>query len=320
MRRVLGGAIVAVVVLLGLVLVLGPPAIGYLGRIAYDRLLADLASRSPAPIVLQNIYRRGWFSSSADLEVMIPAGAGFGSASVPTRVRLDGRLEQGPGIWLADRFPPVLARIQALVGIDGWPVALPALPLIVDLHLDGSGLMRLKVPPGQTVATADALGLQHAGIDGELRVESDRRTLSGRLAVPGFALPSLSGSVVGRLDLRLDAGASAPSLLTADVGDWLALLRAEGDLEVPEAVALDWLGRGIEGLGGSAITAASSSALAQLKAQSGSSDGAVPSEAQILLGILIRDGWVSRRDDRVASALRLGDGLLTINGKTVPVR
>jgi hypothetical protein len=318
MRRVLGGAIVTVVVLLGMILAVGPLALGHLARIGYDRLLADLVSGSPEATILQNTYRRGWFNSTAALDVLIPADAGSGPPSSPTRIRLASHLDQGPGIWLASRFPPVLARIQTLVEIDGLPVALPSLPLIVDLHLDGSGLMRLKIPPGETVGTPDAIGLQHAGIDGELHVESDHRTLSGRLALPELVLLSPNGPAVGRLDLRLDGSAATPDWLTADAGDWLALLGADGELELPEAVALDWLSRSIEAEDADERPAASLSEL--VEAQSATSGQAFPSAAQALLGLWIRDGWVSRRDDRVASALRLGDGLLTINGKTVPIR
>jgi uncharacterized protein YdgA (DUF945 family) len=65
--------------------------------------------------------------------------------------------------------------------------------------------------------------------------------------------------------------------------------------------------------------------------ESGIEDAALPTSepaaeqaarqaAETLLGGWIRDGWVTRRDTRVSSALRLGDGLLTINGKTVPLR
>lgn len=471
MRRLLGGAILTVALLLGLILVLGPFALGHLARIGYDRLLADLVSGSPDATILENSYRRGWFASGAAFEILIPADPGSAAPSSPTRIRLDSRIEQGPGIWLASRFPPVLARVHTRVELQGLPVALPALPVTIDLQLDGSGLVRLNVPPGETVATADVLGLRHAAIDGELRIGSSRQSLSARLALAEVALLSptgllarvsdlrleserpdltsgagrldvagvelagveeapaapqglridglsatLSGNIreglldlrllvstrasatardafgpsqiglsgerlsmaaledlaeglralgsgqvaremqglvtaglvaglvprfvesaariavepirietadgpaVGRLDLRLEPGADTPNWLTADAGDWLSLLRADGELELPEAVALDWLGRSIKEGAGDETLSASSPAFEPVGAQPATVVQAVPSEARALLEGWISDGWVSRRDDRLASALRLGDGLLTINGKTVPLR
>jgi hypothetical protein len=471
MRRLLGGAIVTVALLLGLILVLGPLALGHLARVGYDRLLADLVSGSPDATILQNTYRRGWFASGAVFEVLIPIDPGSGPASPPAVIRLDSRIEQGPGIWLASRFPPVLGRVHTRVDVQGLPVALPALPLTIDLHLDGSGLMRLSVPPGETVATAELLGLRHDAIDGELRIGSNHQTLSARLALAEIALLSptgqiarlsdlrfeserpdrtsgtgrlevasvelvgvetapavpqglrvdglaatLSGNIraglldlgllvstrssaterdsygtsqiglsgerldmaaledlaaglrllgsgqvaqemqglvtagliaavvprfvegaariavepirietpdgvaVGRLDLRLEPGADTPNWLTSDTGDWLALWRADGDLELPEAVALDWLGRSIEDADRGETLAASPPAFEPVGAQPATAVQAAPSEAQSLLAGWIRDGWVSLRDGRIASALRLGDGLLTINGKTVPLR
>jgi hypothetical protein len=467
MRRLLGGAILTVALLLGLILVLGPFALGHLARIGYDRLLADLVSGSPDATILESSYRRGWFASGAAFEILIPADPGSAAPSSPTRIRLDSRIEQGPGIWLASRFPPVLARVHTRVELQGLPVALPALPVTIDLQLDGSGLVRLDVPPGETAATADVLGLRHAAIDGELRIGSSRQSVSARLALAEVALLSptgllarvsdlrleserpdltsgagrldvagvelagveeapaapqglridglsatLSGNIreglldlrllvstrasatardafgpsqiglsgerlsmaaledlaeglralgsgqvaremqglvtaglvprfvesaariavepirietadgpaVGRLDLRLEPGADTPNWLTADAGDWLSLLRADGELELPEAVALDWLGRSIKEGAGDETLSASSPAFEPVGAQPATVVQAVPSEARALLEGWISDGWVSRRDDRLASALRLGDGLLTINGKTVPLR
>lgn len=471
MRRLLGGAILAVALLLGLILVLGPLALGHLARIGYDRLLTDLVTGSPDATILQNSYRRGWFASGAMFEVLMPVDPGSGSVSAPARIRLDSRIEQGPGIWLASRFPPVLGRVHTRVELLGLPVALPALPVTIDLHLDGSGLLRLNVPPGQTVATAELLGLQHAAIDGELRIGSSHQTLSARLAFAEVALLSptgplarlsdlrfeserpdrtsgtgrlavasvelvgvetapaaqtglrvdglaatLSGNVreglldlrllvsaqasaragdsfgpsqiglsgerldmaaledlaeglralgsgrvaqemqglvtagliaglvprfvesaariavepmrietadgpaVGRLDLRLEPGADMPNWLTSDTGDWLSLLRADGELALPESLALDWLGRSIEDGGRDESLSALPPASEPVGTQPPTAVQAASSEAHALLAGWIRDGWVSRRDGRIVSALRLGDGLLSINGKTVPLR
>jgi hypothetical protein len=143
---------------------------------------------------------------------------------------------------------------------------------------------------------------------------------AARIAVEPIRIETADGPAVGRLDLRLEPGADTPNWLTADAGDWLSLLRADGELELPEAVALDWLGRSIKEGAGDETLSASSPAFEPVGAQPATVVQAVPSEARALLEGWISDGWVSRRDDRLASALRLGDGLLTINGKTVPLR
>ncbi|EGV20297.1 DUF945 family protein [Thiocapsa marina] len=464
MRRFLGGTVLAIAILLGLFLAGGPFALGYLAKAGYEDLLADLIEDLPEREVLQNSYQRGWFASSAAFEVLIPPDPGAQAPLRPTRVRLDSRIEQGPWIWLTTGFPPVVGRIHTRIEIEGFPVALPALPASIDLHADGSGRMQLRLPPGETLPTAEVMGLRHGALDGELlvsagqealemglmlsdgvlttpagplvrltdlRFEADRpddasgrghlqvalvemdaagATGSAATAPPSLRIEGLSatlsralreglldlrlglaarqlttasvaygrselglsaerldaealadlgegirllasdqvgqemrglitggliarlaprfvasatrigvepirietpdGLALGRLDLRLDPSANTPSRLTSGVVDWLVLLRADGDLELPEAVALDWIARSLApDVEGRALPASEPAA-----------EHAARQEAETLLEGWIRDGWVTRRDTRVSSALRLGDGLLTVNGKTVPLR
>lgn len=464
MRRWLGWTITAIV--LALILAVGPLAVGHLTKAGYEDLLASLIKDLPDREIQHNSYQQGWFASSAAVEVLIPpdptAQTPLRVPQRPIRIRLDSRIEQGPLAWLTSGFSPVLGRVHTRVEVQGLSVALPVLPVSIALHADGAGLMQLQVPPGETPATAEAMGLRHGLIDGELRLSSDRETLAGWMALAGVellsptgpiarlselrfeaelpdpasgtarldvamvevaglaqgpdaskspphtsALPTLrvealsatlsrelrdgllhlrlalsaqqtatarqtygrsalglsadrldtealadlaegvallgsgqvappmqglvtaglmmslvprfvassarigvepirietpDGPVSGRLDLRLDPGADAPTWLTSGVGDWLALLRIDGDLELPETIALDWLARGVED-----------------ETLSVSQPAAAREEARTLLAGWVRDGWVSVRDARVVSAVRLGDGLLTINGKTVPL-
>ncbi|RKT42739.1 DUF945 family protein [Thiocapsa rosea] len=465
MRRFLGGAVLTIAILLGLVLAAAPLALGYLAKVGYEDLLADLIEDLPDREILENSYNRGWFASSAAFEVLINPDSALQTTLPPTRIRLESRIEQGPGIWLTTRFPPVLGRVHTRLEVQGFPVALPVLPMTIDLYADGSGRMDLRVPPGETLPTTQVMGLRHGPLDGELVVSAGQEAVEVRLTLPEAALttptgplarlsdlqfeadqpddstgtgrlqvalvevedtagavgsatpapPSLrieglsatlsralrdglldlrlglsakqlatdsmtygrselglsgerldaealadlgegirllatdqvaqemrglvtagliaslaprfiesatrigvepirietpDGLALGRLDLRFDPGTDAPSGLTSGVVDWVILLRADGDLELPESVALDWIARSLEPGFEDEFLPISAPTAEQIARQ----------EAQTLLGGWIRDGWVTRRANRVSSALRLGDGLLTINGKTVPLR
>jgi len=457
MKRLLGGSIFAI----ALVLALGPPALGHVAKVGYRDLLVDLLAGAPDREILQNSYHQGWFASSAALEVLIPADPAARPPAAPTRIRLDSRIQQGPGIWFTPRFPPLLGRVQTRAEIQGLPLALPALMVQTDLQVDGSALMRLQAPAGETAVTAEALGLRHGELSGEVRLASDREAISGRLVLTDLAVLATTGPIVrlseleleadlpsdsagtgrldvarvevdgmasgigstpigapgirlegfgirmvrdtrdgrldarlsfsatelstagetygpsemvlaaerldtdalvdlaegmrllgsgrvsqemrglitaglmarllprlaasgarlavdpvriqtpkgpamGRLDLRLDPDAPLPRWPSLAFGDWLALFQVDGELSVPEAVALSWLERfGDE----RSLSLSDTNAIA-----------AAREEADELLGTWTRGGWISRQDGRVASAVRLGDGLLTVNGKTLPIR
>jgi hypothetical protein len=112
------------------------------------------------------------------------------------------------------------------------------------------------------------------------------------------------GVAMGRIDLRLDPDGTLPRSFASGVGDWLSLVRADGEIRLPEVVGLRWLQRIGSG---------------DMSAEPDATAEAARADAQALLESWIADGWAARREGYVTSALRLGDGLLTINGKTVPV-
>ncbi|WP_296810965.1 DUF945 family protein, partial [Thiocapsa sp.] len=398
MRQFLRGAVLTIAILLGLFLAVGPLALGYLAKVGYDDLLAGLIEDLPDPEILENSYNRGWFASSAVFEVLIHPDSAVQAPLRPIRIRLDSRIEQGPWIWLTTRLPPVLGRVHTRLELQGFAVALPVLPMSIDLYADGSGRMQLRVPPGETLPTAQVMGLRHGPLDGDLVVSSGQEAVEVRLTLPegvvttptgplarlsdlrfevdrpddssgtgrlqvalvevdgavgsaATAPPSLrieglsatlsrtlreglldlrlglaakqlatasmtygrselglsgerldaealadlgegirllatdqvaqemrglitagliaslaprfiesatrigvepirietpDGLALGRFDLRLDPGTDTPSRLTSGVVDWVILLRADGDLELPEAVALDWIARSLE--------------------------------------------------------------------------
>jgi uncharacterized protein YdgA (DUF945 family) len=463
MRRLSGGLVTAAVLVFVLVVILGPPALGHLARTGYEDLLAVLLDGMPESEVVQNSYSRGWFGSNAVLELLTRSEATTGSPGAPMRIRLDSRIEQGPLVWFSARFPPVLGRVRTRAETAGLPVTLPLLFVTSDLSLDGSALIRVHAPPGETPVTADALGLRHGGLDGVARLAANGDVVSASVGIPDLELlapggplggladlrleavltgpvaAASSGSVrldvargqvdamavaldtprtapsrlfikglsitvdqvsrdglldlrltlsasetgngerifgpseiglafermdiavlgelaealrmlgsgrvaqemqglvmaglvaslaprliaggagfnldpvkvqtpdgvaMGRLDLRLDPDGTLPRSLASGVGDWLSLVRADGEIRLPEVVGLRWLQRIGSG---------------DMSAEPDATAEAARADAQALLESWIADGWAARREGYVTSALRLGDGLLTINGKTVPV-
>jgi len=130
-------------------------------------------------------------------------------------------------------------------------------------------------------------------------------------ADPAFALDDLdiltpSGPVKGRLALGLEG------LTAADLrgrGIWLRRLVGEGELSLPRAVALGLITE------------------LQRQAAAGDAFGAPGPEteqglaeaAATQVDTLIQEGWIGTDGERLRTALRLSDGLLTINGKTLPL-
>lgn len=118
-----------------------------------------------------------------------------------------------------------------------------------------------------------------------------------RLAIEPLLVQTGEGLAQGHLELSLEGagGTAASGLLARHLLGWLAPLRAEGALDVPESLAIDLL-------------------------TGGTGDADARAEAAATLNAWASEGWVTRRDAHLSSALRFGDGLLTINGKTLPLR
>ena len=75
-----------------------------------------------------------------------------------------------------------------------------------------------------------------------------------------------------------------------NAAEWLTAVAGEGEIDLPESIALDWL------------------------AQSGQG---TPAAARQRLNGWLDAGWVSARDGRLTSTVRLTDGVFSINGKTM---
>lgn len=127
-----------------------------------------------------------------------------------------------------------------------------------------------------------------------------------RLAIDPVRVRTPQGPATGRLELCLETPGDAPSRSPLDRGAGLTMLRAEGEFDLPEAAALSWLER----IGVADAWPESAGPAGPQRARE---------DARALLEAWVRDGWVSRDGGRLSSALRLGDALMTINGKTFPL-
>jgi hypothetical protein len=123
-----------------------------------------------------------------------------------------------------------------------------------------------------------------------------------RILIDPVRVESPEGPLSARLSLEIDPGSHNPQVTGASpaaTSAWIGALRAEGEIELPEPLARRWLMP--PGLDASP--------------RPGEATTLPPSALQAWL----EGGWVSLREGRVTSALRLADGLLTINGKTFPL-
>jgi uncharacterized protein YdgA (DUF945 family) len=129
-------------------------------------------------------------------------------------------------------------------------------------------------------------------------------------ASPGVAVDRLdiatpSGPVTGHLALGVQG------LTATDMdgrGAWVRRLVGDGELSLPRAVALALLTQLDRQ---EAIEAAGDFTPEQEQAMAGTAAGKIDD--------LLQEGWIRADGGRLRAVLRLADGLLTINGKTLPL-
>lgn len=168
-----------------------------------------------------------------------------------------------------------------------------------------------RVPSG-------ALGLGWAGLLAEIL--PDLATAGTRLTLDPLSAETPDGPLRGRLDMGLipmpaasspaSAGSSSASvrrLLWWSPSQWLTLFQADADLDLPEPVVLALLARS-EGL---------LRLVAPRSVQGREGSAADPSQRR--LDDLVNAGWITRQGGQLLTALRSGDGLITINGKTLAI-
>ena len=127
-----------------------------------------------------------------------------------------------------------------------------------------------------------------------------------RLSIDPLQILTPDGPASARLSLGLEGGGSNGVPADAPLADprvWISAFSGDGEMELPQTLALEWLGRVGTAPGtapGSAGDAGANAARARMKAW-------------------VEGGWVSELDGRIASNLRLAGGVLTVNGKAVPL-
>lgn len=193
-RGLIGLALVA-----ALLLILGPVALaGHVER-AYRGLLAGLLQALPNGSLVSEHYERGWFRSGASAELLFQPGPEGEPTGAPVRVRLDSRIEQGPGPWFSPRFPPVLARVLTRVELDGLPLAMPASLLTTDIQANGGGVARLEVPAAEGPVQGAGYRVRNGAIEGRASFAANLESLSAEAELPSIELIASTGAPIARL-------------------------------------------------------------------------------------------------------------------------
>lgn len=180
------------------------------------------------------------------------------------------------------------------------------------------GAMRLGIAAGRLdPGVARELGIALGVLYGSAAPQAVRRLMAvalltrvlprlaaagPRVALAPAHLETPEGPASARLEFAVRHAAGArqgAGIGPPPAGGWLADLSGAGELELPEPLARRWFGR--------------DGALGVPRTTGGEGSGPSP------LDVWLSAGWVTLREGRVASAFRLADGLLTLNGRTFPV-
>lgn len=254
-----------------------------LASLAGARISADLSS-----------WIGGLYAGTASLEVRSARLAGTSdpdgpaSAAASAETRVDGfraRLDQSPRQGLLD-LRLDLATDSLAVGGAGYRDARIALSA---QSLDGAALAELI----SALRTLNANGATPAirGLAGAAmvtRLLPQLAAASPRIELDPVRIETPQGAVTGRVNLGIE---KLPDQSKGPFA-WIRALAGQADLALPRSIALDWLAR------------------AAPRGDSGP-------ERQ--LAVWSADGWVVDRDGQIETVARLSDGLLSVNGKKLPL-
>jgi uncharacterized protein YdgA (DUF945 family) len=133
-----------------------------------------------------------------------------------------------------------------------------------------------------------------------------------RLALDRLEVKTPEGVVEAQVWVRLPG--LTPEVLALP-GAWLAHLEGAAELAIPKPLLLDLIAAGQR-----------ARTLTELRRRDPDIAELPPemvpqlaAAARDQLAALVRDGWAEEQAGRVATTVKLGDGLLTINGKTLPI-
>jgi len=225
-----------------LIVALSVAAPGFLGMQAearYDAVVAQLQAAGYR--VADRTYARGWFSSSARLQLEVPLPEGRAADATPPRVMIKTHARHGP--FLGDHERPFgIARLDSEVWLDSEPLIVGdgAAPVRTLVGFLGSAKTIVAVPARQL--TLEGGTLETAPVSGELSFGAGEHLAVGELSMPFASLQGNAGVAarVEGLKLALDLRRGPADL---PVGVWrFAVGRVS--LSVPEqsqAFALDGL-------------------------------------------------------------------------------
>jgi uncharacterized protein YdgA (DUF945 family) len=179
-------------------------------------------------------------------------------------------------------------------------------------RLDGAALSALQQDLGDL--NAQALPEAMAGVAAVAVLMKHLPALVAadpQLALNRLEVVTPQGPIQGRLAIGTQ-GLTGTDLM---VGAWLERLVADGELNLPRSIAVTLLAQGqretlLETL------AADGRAEADLTQDE---EQALESVAATQLELLVQGGWVKDEGGRLTSVLKLADGVLTINGKPLPL-
>lgn len=225
-----------------LIVALSVAAPGFLGMQAearYDAVVTQLQAAGYR--VADRTYARGWFTSSARLQLEVPLPADRATDATPPRVMVKTRAVHGPFLGDLER-PFGLARLDSEVWLDSAPLIVGdgTAPVRTLVGFLGSARTIVAIPARQV--TLEGGRLETAAVAGDIRFGAGEHVAVGELSMPFASLQGDDG-VAARVDdlkLALDLRRGPSDL---PVGVWRFGV-GRVSLSVPEqaqAFALDGL-------------------------------------------------------------------------------
>lgn len=265
---------------------------GTIARVEALRLTSRLRSQPADPESGSGRALIGSAIESAQADGPLPgAGAPGGEPlQYPRDTRLDLRLN----------------ITATALSLDGESLREPRLGVIAE-GLDGAAIVELTTGL-QALYSGEAPQAVRRLLGAALLAQWLPRLAAGqpRILIDPARVDTTEGPLTVRLSLAMEPAGSGPDpsgpqggTSPTDPRAWISALRAEGEIELPEALARRWL--------------------TPQGPDSGPKPGELGTPRSATLQSWLDGGWVSQREGRITSAFRLADGLLSVNGKTVPL-
>jgi uncharacterized protein YdgA (DUF945 family) len=181
--------------LLLLIVAISVAAPGLLGMQAEERYNAAVTQLQAAGYrVVDRTYARGWFTSSARLQLETPLPEGGKGDSEPPRLLAKTQVVHGPFLGDVD-WPFGLARLDTEIWVGSVPLVVGEgkAPLRTLVSFLGSGRTVVEVPARQLAFPGGTLEV--APVDGQLVFGAGDVVARGQLAMPSLMLRADDGGV-----------------------------------------------------------------------------------------------------------------------------